>query len=72
MATPPKRNPNVPPIPAVFAEPNALAASCDRMREGVESLSGQRGPPINRAVTFNDLITLGLIGQDQVVLLKRK
>lgn len=60
-----KRNTNVPAIPPVFAEPNALASSCDRMREGIESLAGHRGSPVDRAVTFADLIQLKLITPDQ-------
>jgi len=36
------------------------------MKEAVESLSGQRGGPDDVAVTWGDLLDLGLISIDQV------
>jgi hypothetical protein len=36
------------------------------LREGVQSLGGQRGDPNNRAVTLNDLIILGLVTPAQI------
>lgn len=55
----PRRNPNVPAIPTVV--PTALLPAVRAMKEGIESLSGQRGALEDRAVTFADLIRLGLI-----------
>lgn len=55
----PRRNPNVPAIPTVV--PNALLPVLRAMKEGIESLSGQRGALEDRAVTFNDLVRMGVI-----------
>ncbi len=55
----PRRNPNVPAIPTVV--PNAMVPAMRAMKEGIESLSGQRGALEDRAVTFNDLIRMGVI-----------
>lgn len=62
-------NPNVPPIPPPLANVNSLTASLDRVRQGVESLGGIRGGSLDRAVTLQDLITLGLISEAQILAL---
>lgn len=56
-------NKNVPPINPPLAELNSLTRSVDQLRQGVESLGGLRGGPMDRAVTFSDLIQLGLISE---------
>lgn len=60
MSSSPKPNPNVPQIPQPQAEPGALAYVAQALKQGMDSLGGNRGKPTDRAVTFNDLITLGL------------
>lgn len=60
MANNPRRNPNVPAIPV--PTPGAgLFPTVRALKDGVESLSGQRGSILDRAVTFNDLVRMGLI-----------
>lgn len=62
----PASNPNVPAVPQPSSDPASVPFVLSRLREGVESLSGHRGDPLARAVTFNDLITLGLVTAVQV------
>jgi hypothetical protein len=58
-------NPNVSPIPPLAfgqaGEPRNLGAIATAIKDGVESLTGQRGDPANRAVTFNDLVNYGVL-----------
>lgn len=53
-------NPNVPPIPSPGLDQRQLATTALALKQGVESLGGTRGDPMGRAVTFNDLVRLGL------------
>lgn len=55
------RNPNVPAIPVPTATQSGLHATVSALKMGVESLAGQRGGELDRAVTFNDLVRLGLV-----------
>ncbi len=56
-----RQNPNVAPIPPIVEDPRATTTVLTALKEGVESLAGQRGGPLDRAVTFNDLIAMGLV-----------
>jgi len=55
-----------PSIPAPAAEPVALRASCDALKETVEILTLNRGNHLLGAVTWQDLIDLGLALPTQV------
>jgi hypothetical protein len=57
----PAANPNIPQIPQPQASPGSLAFTAQALKQAVDSLSGFRGSPTDRAVTFNDLISLGLL-----------
>ena len=59
----PSPNPNVPSIPQPIADVGALAVVAQALKQGVDSLAGNRGNPSDRAVTFNDLVNLGLIAR---------
>jgi hypothetical protein len=54
-------NPNVPPTSRPLADPQALVTVVEQLRQGVGSLAGHRGGALDRAVTLNDLVTLGLV-----------
>lgn len=54
-------NNNVPPINNPIADLNALVVTVGQMQQGVQSLGGTRGDPMNRACTLNDLVKLGLV-----------
>ena len=54
-------NRNVPPINQPIANLDALVVITTQLRQGVESLAGMRGGPLDRAVTLSDLIALGLV-----------
>lgn len=58
-------NPNVPSIPLPTTDPASVHAALLAVKAGVESLAGQRGAATSRAVTFRDLIALGLITEVQ-------
>lgn len=60
MARPPTVNPNVPSVDRPLADLMALAQVTEQLRQGVQSLGGQRGGLTDRAVTFNDLTTMGI------------
>lgn len=62
MSSTPKPNPNVPQIPQPQADVGALAFVVQALKQGVDSLAGNRGDPRARAVTFNDLDALELFG----------
>jgi len=51
----------VPGIPDPQADPESLRQTVLSLKEGVEVLSGQRGGPLNAAVTWQDLVDLGLV-----------
>jgi hypothetical protein len=57
----PVPNPNVSQIPQPVANLGALVNVTQVMKQGVDSLAGNRGRPTDRAVTFNDLINLGVV-----------
>lgn len=54
-------NTNVPAISHPMPDLNSLTNTVLSLKEGVESLSGQHGSSLNRAVTFADLIALGVL-----------
>jgi hypothetical protein len=60
-------NRNVPPIANPIADLNALAVVAVQLRQGVQSLSGQTGGPLERAVTLADLVQLGLISEAEIM-----
>ncbi len=60
-------NPNVPVIAQPVADPNSLAMVVNQLKQGVESLGGRRGNPLDRAVTLNDLVLLGLVTEVHVL-----
>jgi len=53
-------NPRIPTMNRPLANVEALVTVVEQLRQGVESLAGARGSPLDRAVTLNDLINLGL------------
>lgn len=59
-------SPKFPVIPEPFANTQALYGSVMAMKEGVEMLSGQRGDAKDCAVTWGDLVRLGIVKPDQV------
>lgn len=59
-------NPNVPQIPTPVANLGALVYVCQTLKQAVDSLAGNRGNVLGRAVTFNDLIAMGLASATQV------
>jgi len=59
-------NPNVPPVPQPLADLASLQVTVLQLRQGVENLGGQRGEPLDRAVTLHDLVRLGVVTADQV------
>jgi hypothetical protein len=54
-------NPNVVGINRPIADVNSLAVSVGQIQQGMESLGGTRGDPMDRACTLNDLVKLGLV-----------
>lgn len=60
MSSGPAPNTNVPPVPPPLADMMALTAVVMALKQGMDSLSGRAGAPMNRAVTFNDLVNLQL------------
>lgn len=55
-----------PGIPEPSKDPEALRLTTQSLKEGVEILSGQRGTKHNAAVTWQDLVDLGIILPSQV------
>jgi len=55
-------NPNVPAISPPIANTEALTSVVIALRAGVQSLSGQIGGPLDRAITFNDISGVGQYG----------
>lgn len=53
-------------IPEPYENVASLRATALATKELVEGLAGQRGGPVDIAVTWADLIDLGLIKQEQV------
>lgn len=62
----PARNPNTPPIPSPQIHLGSLANTALALKQAVDSLTGATGTPSSRAVTFDDLIKLGVAGAAQV------
>jgi len=62
----PAPNPNVPAIPLPAENVSNLAACVGALKASVESLTGQRGDPPDRAVTFKDLVNYGVLSGDAV------
>lgn len=60
MSSGPAPNTNVPPVPPPIADTMALTVVVQALKQGMDSLSGRAGSPMNRAVTFNDLVSLQL------------
>lgn len=59
-------------IPAPRAEVKSLALTAVVMKERIEVLSREVGDILDGAVTFRDLITLGLITPDQIAEIERR
>lgn len=55
-----------PPIPEPSTDVLSLRDSMLSVKQGFEMLSNQRGSPLNSAVTWADLVALGLITAAQV------
>ena len=55
-----------PPIPDPTTDPESLRFSLVALKQGFEMLSHQRANPLNAAVTWADLLALGLINAAQV------
>lgn len=54
-------NKNVPQVTRPLANLPSLVTVIEQLRQGVESLGGLRGDPLDRAVTLADLVQLGLV-----------
>jgi hypothetical protein len=48
-------------VPEPYEDVKSLFRTCMAMKELTEELAGQRGDPRNAAVTWQDLIDLGLV-----------
>jgi hypothetical protein len=57
---------NIPGIPEPRPDPVALMNTVSPIKQGLEELSGQRGPQDTTAVTWGDLVALGLIARDRM------
>jgi len=55
-----------PSVPAPTVDIASLRESCAALKEVVEILTQQRGSTLNSAVTWQDLVNLGLITPAQV------
>lgn len=53
-------------IPVPTQNPASLQATAMATKELVEDLAGLRGTPGDSAVTFNDLVRLGLIERERI------
>lgn len=60
-STRPGINPFTPPIPAPTTDVSNLKACVEALKVAMESLTGQRGDAVNRAVTFRDLANYNLL-----------
>ena len=58
--------PDIPTVPEPYTTVEALYASTKALKEGYEMLSGQRGGPDNIAVTWGDLLALGIVKPEQL------
>lgn len=57
----PTRNHNIQAINQPFANVEALVTVTNQLKQSVESLGGLRGAALERAVTLEDLVNLGLV-----------
>ena len=57
---------NQPTIPEPYENTGALYRTAVGTKELVETLAGQRGLPTDVAVTWGDLVMLGLITKDRI------
>lgn len=62
----PLPNANVPQIPQPIADIGALVYVCQALKQGMDSLGGNRGSTLDRAVTYRDLVTLGLVASTSI------
>ena len=53
-------------IPDPFETLSSLRSVSLATKEAIETLMGQRGSPVDVAVTWGDLINLGLVKKEQV------
>lgn len=53
-------------IPQPFVDNNSLHQTAMATKEVVEVMAGQRGSALDAAVTWGDLVDLGLISEDQI------
>jgi hypothetical protein len=53
-------------IPTPTADIPTLTAVATATKELVETLAAQRGDPLDHAVTWNDLLNMGIVTPDQV------
>jgi hypothetical protein len=66
MSSTPGINPNISQIPQPLADVGSLAYVAQLLKQAIDSLAGFRGVTTNRAVTFNDLVTYGILGETEV------
>jgi hypothetical protein len=60
-------NRNVPQMPQPVADIGSLVHSAQAFKQALDSLSGYRGGPLDRAVTFQDLLDLALVTHPIVI-----
>jgi hypothetical protein len=53
-------------IPVPYEDVRSLVRSVSAIKDVVEDLAGQRGTVGDTAVTFNDLVRLGLIDRERI------
>lgn len=63
MSKVPVPNANVPQMPRPMADVGSLVNAAQAMKQGLDSLAGNRGSVLDRAVTFRDLIALNILSQ---------
>lgn len=49
------------PIPEPTSEPRSLLDAVKALKEAVETMTGQRGDPLDQTVTYRDLVRLKLL-----------
>ena len=59
----PGTNPNFSQVGHPIADLGALRVVCEQLKQNVDSIGGFRGDQLGRAVTFQDLIDMGVIDQ---------
>ncbi len=65
MSSPGRKNIRIA-IPEPYETTASLRATAMATKEAVEILLGQRGNVLDEAITWGDLLALGIIKQDQV------